>query len=160
VRLQAEDGVSAIYHPGGSGLDRAAVLLDPATGFTIDLTEGAPHIVSSGRYVLITGAEAYVADQVGEQIEQPLVVQPAWPNPSTGRFTIDFSLKEPGSVDISVVDVLGREVVRRDLGRYERGAHEASLDLESGGRTLSSGIYFVIMRGGAATRSQKIVVVR
>ncbi|NNF04932.1 MAG: T9SS type A sorting domain-containing protein, partial [Rhodothermales bacterium] len=112
-------------------------------------------------YLLIAGTHAFVSDQVGAGIEQPLVVQPAYPNPTPGRFTVDYALKNPGAVEITVVDILGREIVRRDLGRRDRGLHQASLDLDANGHAVASGIYFVIVRGdGAAARSQKIVVVR
>ena len=52
----------------------------------------------------------------------------AYPNPSSGRVTVAFSVEAATTVRLSVVDALGREVAVLADGPVEAGAHRAELD--------------------------------
>ncbi len=77
---------------------------------------------------------------------------PISPNPSSGFPIIKFSLPEPGSVELSVLDVSGRIV--RKVGQYEYSAGYHDVQLEN----LSSGIYFCRMTLGESAATQRFVV--
>ena len=63
----------------------------------------------------------------------------AFPNPTTGRATVAFSVEAAGAMRLSVVDALGREVVVLAEGAVEAGAHRAELDASA----WPAGVYLV-----------------
>ena len=63
----------------------------------------------------------------------------AFPNPTTGRVTVAFTVEAAGAVRLSVVDALGREVAVLAEGAVEAGAHRAELD----GSGWPAGVYLV-----------------
>ena len=79
-----------------------------------------------------------------------------FPNPSRGAARVPFALAEAGRVRVSVVDVLGREVLVLRDGEAGPGAHEA---LVSRG-ALPAGRYLVRLVGAEGTQSVSLTVVR
>jgi hypothetical protein len=78
------------------------------------------------------------------------------PNPTRGPSEVVFSLGRPGTVDILVFDVLGRETraLARDA-RFTAGKHSVAWDgRRTGGGAAGAGIYYVRVRteGGQWTR--------
>lgn len=88
--------------------------------------------------------------------EATIHLEPNYPNPFRDRTTLAYELLQPGEVELSVHDILGRVVARpvkavQSAGRYE-------VPFEAGG--LAAGTYFVRLLGGGATEVRKLVVVR
>jgi hypothetical protein len=78
-----------------------------------------------------------------------------YPNPARGQATVRYALPERRNVSVRLYDALGREV--RTLIRAEqKGRHERQVDLSS----LASGAYFLRLRAGEQTRTQRLTVVR
>ncbi|USN53326.1 MAG: T9SS type A sorting domain-containing protein [Candidatus Nomurabacteria bacterium] len=77
-------------------------------------------------------------------------------NPIDRVIAIEYSLSESQEVELSLVTVLGRVVEQRRLGPQGVGGHQYSFYTSN----LPSGIYFVSLRAGDATRKQKITIVR
>lgn len=78
------------------------------------------------------------------------------PNPTTATVAVRFSLDAPADVTVSVLDVLGREVVRVAAGTYGAGEHRVSADV----RGLPAGVYAVRLASGGAALVQRLTVVR
>ncbi|HEY6171212.1 MAG TPA: hypothetical protein VIX80_03030, partial [Candidatus Kapabacteria bacterium] len=53
----------------------------------------------------------------------------SFPNPSTGFIKVNYSTSSPSPVTITLHDILGREVLRREMGVQSEGEHEESLDV-------------------------------
>lgn len=66
------------------------------------------------------------------------IVAEVYPNPSSGSITIGFRLPEVEVITISIHDIIGREIVQRELGVNVPGEHRETLDLD-----LGSGMYLV-----------------
>ncbi len=87
--------------------------------------------------------------------------RPGFPNPFRASTSISYSLPRREHVRIQVYDVNGRLV--RSLVDEERGAqaHVATWDgRDSGGREVSSGVYFIRFEAGAKVFTQRSVVLR
>ena len=89
------------------------------------------------------------------------VTRSPYPNPAgknTKRVKIDFAVEEPQTVRASLYDVLGRRVrtvfSREVSSRFQTQTEEVDL---SG---LSSGIYFLRLRGESTSETKKIIVKR
>lgn len=85
-------------------------------------------------------------------LRKPGVSVEAWPNPFREHVTVAFSLTEAAPVVVELVDVLGRVVVRRDLGVLPAGEHREAV----GAAALPSGSYVVRVHRGAESVTTRI----
>ncbi len=111
------------------------------------------HIDSTGYY------NTPVAETGSDQSLLPngFTLDSVYPNPFNGTARIEFTLPAPDRVAVSVVDVLGREVVRLSDRDYAAGTHALTFD----GSDFASGVYFV--RAGSrqyGTRVEKVVLLK
>jgi hypothetical protein len=67
----------------------------------------------------------------------------AFPNPVSDQLTINYEISESASVEISLVDVLGREIIVVPATNQSRGMHEQKINLSE--FNLAKGIYFLRM---------------
>ena len=89
-------------------------------------------------------------------IAEPVEVS-VGPNPAPGRTTLSVRLTQPADMTVSVVDVLGRTVVRQDLGVRPAGETRAPLELGD----LASGLYLIrTVVGGQPAPTVPLTVVR
>lgn len=79
------------------------------------------------------------------------------PNPTRGSATLEFGVKEATEVTVSVYNVLGQRVETLYQGTPQaEQLRDVTLDASS----LSSGVYFVRMKAGGQTTTQRLTVVR
>jgi phosphodiesterase/alkaline phosphatase D-like protein len=83
-------------------------------------------------------------------------VEGNYPNPFSGRTTIEYALPEERAVEIVVYDVLGRRVRTVVEAEQEAGRHSATVEA----RGLTSGTYFYRVRAGQQTETGQLVIVR
>jgi len=102
--------------------------------------------------------------------EEPVIALPEtfavtgnYPNPFNPSTTIAYALPRAGVVTLRVIDLLGRTVEQRALGRLPAGSHTVSFDA----RHLSSGVYLCQLQlsdeaSGSVLRTQphRIVLVK
>jgi len=76
--------------------------------------------------------------------------------------TIQFSLAEPGQVDLSVFDVSGRRVASLVRESMPEGEHSVIWSIQNGsGRRVVPGVYFYRLEvDGAPVAEQRLVVAR
>ena len=79
------------------------------------------------------------SDQPALPISTPVIQ--VYPNPFRSAVTIDFELKIPGFVQLSIYDLLGREVAKLAAGTRNTGNHLTTFD----GSGLVPGIYFIVV---------------
>jgi hypothetical protein len=79
------------------------------------------------------------------------------PNPSAGdALTVRFALPDAAPARLTLVDVSGRVVERRDLGALGAGEHALRV---RPARRLDPGVYLLRLERGAATRSARAIVI-
>lgn len=105
------------------------------------------------RYAEVGGATYGVLPVASEGDTAPTAFSlgPAFPNPLRSTATLTLSLATAEAVMIEAFDVLGRRVLRRDLGVQPAGAVRHTIDLGA----APSGVYFVRVTtasGESATR--------
>lgn len=96
-------------------------------------------------------------------LSEPETVQPvatgftaAFPNPARGAMQAQYTLAEPQTVTLELIDLLGRRVRETDLGLRARGPHDLQIDL----RGLRPGLYVLRLLGDAGAEATKRVVVQ
>ncbi len=81
-----------------------------------------------------------------------------FPNPAVDHLAITFHMKEAGLASVEVVDLGGRTILRKELGRLSAGICEWRWDLRDGrGSRLARGEYVICVRG-TSDRSARVVV--
>jgi len=90
-----------------------------------------------------------------------LRIYPPAPNPLTDRTLVAFDLPAPLDVAIQVFDVTGAQVRVLADRAYPAGRHSVRWDTaDAQGRHVRAGLYWVRVRLGTLTRTQKMVVMR
>ena len=79
-----------------------------------------------------------------------------FPNPASSVTEFSYSLPEKASVQLSVYDLNGREVISLVKGHQDKGVHKVRADLSS----LAPGVYYYLLQAGRYSGSEKMVVVR
>ena len=78
------------------------------------------------------------------------------PNPATDILNLSYSASEPGTIQISLLDILGRKAIELPEKYTDSGIHKELIDISS----LNSGIYFISVRIGSGIITRKVVVSR
>lgn len=93
-----------------------------------------------------------------EQNELPskFALHPAYPNPFNPQTTIQFDLPRVTSIQLELFDALGRMIRVLENGITQAGSHEVVLS----GRTLSTGVYFVVMSTPNQRMVQKLLLLK
>ncbi|UCD37881.1 MAG: T9SS type A sorting domain-containing protein [Fidelibacterota bacterium] len=88
-------------------------------------------------------------------------LKPAYPNPFNPVTTVRFDLPAAAYIDLTVYDILGREITRLVSGYQEPGYHEAIWDgRDASGHSLPSGIYIARLTTPQFGNSIKMLLLR
>ncbi len=79
-----------------------------------------------------------------------------YPNPFTTNTTITYQLATASKIEISVSDVLGKEIVLYTNENQTAGKHE--LMMSSSNSNLASGVYFVKMKTEKDVKTVKVII--
>ncbi len=97
-------------------------------------------------------AEVVETEAAGGAVE----LRPAMPNPFTERVQLDYTLREPGGVRLTVHDLAGRRIAVLVDGLRPAGRQHVDWDGRSGGALLPSGTYVIRLEAAGCTRFEKI----
>lgn len=93
-----------------------------------------------------------------EEIESPLVISSAYPNPFSDTVTLAWIQKSVEPVQISVYNLKGQLVQRLPSVPQGKGEHSLNWDgKDSQGKRAGAGIYFLRVQSGRAIQAKKIV---
>jgi hypothetical protein len=151
---------------------------DPATPVILGGQAGLPNnfddVAIVGDYVYACGSDGSIHVLPGQcattgvpeapnvPVAARLRVLPPFPNPTTADVAFVARLPHAGRYDIAIVDVSGRLVT--SLPAIEApGAMDASLawnGRDQAGAPVPGGVYFVRVRGGGGTATERVLVTR
>jgi len=117
----------------------------------------APLVFVAGYFNI--GTVTSVGDHSGSLLEERFRLEQNYPNPFNGATRITFSVRLDEQLEFCVVDVLGKTVLRKDLGRCAPGEHEFLWTAtDQHGSPLSSGAYFYFLEGTNRSPVRKLVL--
>ena len=95
---------------------------------------------------------------VSEKVEDlsKLSLLGAFPNPFNPSTVITYQTQLEGNIDVSVYNLKGQLISNLFQGYQDKGYHELVFDAS----TLSSGMYFVRVKGQGEVHSQKILLMK
>jgi photosystem II stability/assembly factor-like uncharacterized protein len=100
--------------------------------------------------IVPAGVDRAANDDAGESYRLAI-----YPNPASGSCSVSYHTAATGVARLSLIDALGREVMRRE-DLLEAGEHHRSLDLS----TLPDGRYLLRVEAGGVTRAMPLVLIR
>lgn len=109
---------------------------------------------NSGRYSLS------IVTSVEQNDNQPVsfVLEQNYPNPFLSSTNILYRINKPSDIQITIFDILGREVRRYVMGVKPAGAYTIRWDgLGNHGEKVATGIYFYRLQAGDKTLIRKMV---
>jgi hypothetical protein len=84
-----------------------------------------------------------------------------YPNPFNSSTTITYRVPKDSRVELTIYDILGREVRTLLSGVQRAGTYRVQWDSQnSHGHSVSSGVYFYRFRGGSYVETRKLVVLK
>ena len=108
--------------------------------------------ISSGSSTGVPGSEP--------RIRRATITQ-AQPNPFNPRVEVVYRLPEPGRTKLVVYDLRGHRVATLVDGVVGTGEQRARwLGVDDNGRSVSSGVYFLHLRGPGGVDTRKVVLAR
>lgn len=78
----------------------------------------------------------------------------AYPNPSSNVVNIAFDLKASNNVKVSILNLLGQEVINIADDKFAAGKNEVSVDVSN----LNAGVYFYSMTVDGVSQAQKLII--
>jgi hypothetical protein len=95
--------------------------------------------------------------EVDVRPDGPIAIEQVAPNPVTQTSTLRFTPRESGAVTVGLYDVLGRRVKTLHEGRVSGGqSQQVTLDASA----LSSGVYFLRVKGEGFSKTRRVTIVQ
>lgn len=107
-------------------------------------------------YYSTTDPDASAINGTVSVLPQSYQLHPAFPNPFDPEAVISFDLPEDAKVQITVHDILGREVEKLVNGRVANGKHKVVWDSTG----FPSGVYICRMTTGSFTALRKMLLLK
>lgn len=93
-------------------------------------------------------------ESIAEILPDDFILHQNYPNPFNPSTKIKFDLKNRSHVELSIFDMLGREITKLVDSEFESGAHEVIFDPKE----LASGIYFYKILVGNKQEVKKLIL--
>lgn len=98
---------------------------------------------------------------VGPELPAVFSLSPNYPNPFNPQTVIRYSLPQAATVQLTIYDVLGREVANLVSGQMAAGAHEAMwTGRDRFGGVCPSGVYIYQLRAGDHVSSRRMLLLK
>ncbi len=121
--------------------------------FAVSATDPATQI--EGTAVVLIGVSVGIEEEETE-VPHAFRLYPAYPNPFNPRATIEYAVKAPVHVVLTVYNVLGQKVAVLVDSDHATGRYRAIFDASR----LSSGLYIYTIQMGAFTDAKKVLFIK
>jgi hypothetical protein len=147
------------------------------TGYSFPMGDRFICCTDDGGYVFISGYDSgsdiagvvlFKTDENGmvdaedEVVPRPDQTLAAYPNPFNPSTTVEYSLTQPGVVEITLYNIKGQKVTTLFQGRQDTGTHTVPWNgTDSSGSRCPSGMYLCQMRvGGEIQHTAKLLLMK
>jgi hypothetical protein len=95
-------------------------------------------------------------DKSGSGLPDEFTLNPAYPNPFNPMTTLSYSMKSPQLLEITVLDVMGRNIQTLFSGIASAGEQRITFDASD----LTTGLYIIQFRGRSFVKTQSVTLIR
>jgi cyclomaltodextrinase len=168
LNMRNSSGPSTVTVPGENlhlDMSRTYYLTDMMTGEVFPVTASTlPSLTLnfnpwSARVLLLDTVAAVTTvpgERTGQQLPNDIALEQNYPNPFNPSTTFEYDIPGQMSVNLRILDVLGRNVATLVDGVCSPGRHAVYFD----GSNLASGPYFYVLRAGSRTIVKKMLLIR
>ena len=135
---------------------------DVTAGTNLD-SSGFNFINVVGRYIVANGLWRCQLSNIITGIKPPLVSSPSefeldqnYPNPFNPSTTINFTLPEESRVNLTIYDILGRQMTELVNGKLSAGYYSVLWNAAN----FASGVYFYRLRAGNFVETKKLLLMK
>lgn len=121
----------------------------------IEIADFRADVIYEATAVMVVVTSGVATEEMAA-IPVEFVLHQNYPNPFNPATTISYALPQTADVELTVVDVLGRQVRELASGTKPAGTFEISFDAGA----LPSGIYFYRLQAGDYVETKRMVVVK
>ena len=123
---------------------------------------GAMRVEGDMRWdIRLTGEDTTVAGEVDGALPGQVTLAQNFPNPFNGGTTISFDLPRPGTVALTVFNILGQPVRKLVQVQMEAGHHKVVWDGRNDrGRSLGSGVFFYRLVGDGQVQIRRLLLLK
>ena len=129
-------------------------------GLVISLEQTENGLV--GTFDIVMDEEAYVSiDSASNLPNKRFAIDTAFPNPFNNSIRIDFTINDPGYVDIGIYDIKGKWVINLIGKHMNSGKYSTAWSgTDMSGNFMSSGTYLVAMKFGSSYQTKKVNLIK
>ncbi|MFI5211794.1 MAG: T9SS type A sorting domain-containing protein, partial [Ignavibacteria bacterium] len=138
------------------GIGTASTVDSMVIRWTNGAVDRSFNIQGNGRYTAIEGSGVIGIEPISGEIPVNYRLSQNYPNPFNPATKISFSIPNSEFVQLSVFDILGREVSVILSQNLKAGSYAADFNASS----LTSGIYFYRLTAGNYTETRKMTLVK
>lgn len=152
--------VSSDFHLGYTYRSDLPVILGDSPAIT-----GRSNVYSGGIWApattdfhirAIVDYQMLSVDDEGKQVPENFTLKQNYPNPFNASTVIEYAVKTPGDVRLSIYNVLGQKVVTLASGRHEAGSYRVTWNASD----VPSGVYFARVESAGDSQSVKMVLLK
>lgn len=136
------------WSPGGA--TSKSITVSPAASTTYTVTDGLSCLSDVFNVTVIPGIATGISQ---EQQDFSMLV---YPNPFSGRTTVEVNASPAEQLTLTVLDITGKHIATLANAVYQNGKHIFELDATA--LHLKTGIYFVRLQSGHGEVYEKIVL--
>jgi len=162
LQLSATEGTPVTLQANrlDSFTNQPVTLVNEASGTTYELENGSPvRFTPSSATTRLKVRVGSVPNDPSSLTPEQVRLHENYPNPFRDATTIEYDVPEQMSVRIAVFDVLGRRVATLVRGERSPGQYTVTWAPEDRGG-LASGVYFLRLRAGGTTKTNRLTFVR
>jgi hypothetical protein len=137
----------------GAGIGEFSITAD---GLTKGTTYYARSFATNSAGTAYGNCIRFVAGEASgtNELSDPLQGLTIYPNPAATFATFRFSLESTGTNTLSISDLNGREILKKDLGKLPEGNNQIQLNLSG----LLNGVYNCRLTDGSSSVTGKLVI--
>ncbi len=137
------------------GLKQSTIIDSVIVRWQSGLVQRFANIPVNQNLTLIEGGTIGI-NGIGEILPDNFSLYQNYPNPFNPSTTIRFEVPKSSFVNITVYDIMGREIKQLVNGMKNAGNYEVNFD----GSNLTSGVYFYKMTAGDFSETKKLALVK
>jgi hypothetical protein len=153
IKVTEANGMDSIYGSASVNDDSAVIVVQNQHGKRISLDAFGNGIQSCWSPSVST--TSWVPTTNNHQALPTLGLE-VWPNPSSGKSELTFTLSERNMMRITIFDVLGNEIISPVQSVLDEGKHTSGFDLS----TLGTGTYYCRAQFIGRVETVKLVIER
>ncbi|MBU1635265.1 T9SS type A sorting domain-containing protein [bacterium] len=100
-----------------------------------------------------------ISDEQSSTIAGDFSITPIYPNPFNPYVTIEYALKQPDTINISIYNYLGQPIITLVNSKHNSGYYQVKWNgLDNREKPVSSGIYICVMQTTDQTQTRKLLL--